>query len=189
METCNICFEDISCDEFKTSCEHKFHNKCLTQWVLSNETCPLCRKNLIQNNYESNYNEEIDNEMSEDDESFKFEIDDGIYNIQDDVLFFRIMDTIHDIEMQLYENPNGETISHLWNKIENDIYGFNYIFKRKNLSVDIQFLYDYNSNTVYIDIFEIKLYSFSFNKVPNWKCSKIHNILYSINNNNSIPCY
>ena len=38
---CSICFEDI-CD-YKTSCNHEFHERCIQPWLRSNNTCPNCR--------------------------------------------------------------------------------------------------------------------------------------------------
>ena len=50
---CGICMEPITSQIYKTQCSHSFHNKCLTQWLLQNSSCPLCReefgpKNIIQ---------------------------------------------------------------------------------------------------------------------------------------------
>jgi hypothetical protein len=41
---CGICMEPITSKSYKTQCSHSFHNKCLTQWLLLNSNCPLCRK-------------------------------------------------------------------------------------------------------------------------------------------------
>ena len=41
---CGICMEPITTKSYKTQCWHSFHNKCLTQWLLQNSSCPLCRK-------------------------------------------------------------------------------------------------------------------------------------------------
>lgn len=195
MDTCNICFEDIVDDKFKTSCEHKFHNKCLTHWVLSHNTCPLCRKNLVDNCYTNHCysEEEYDSDLTSDEEDennrYTFDISDSIFDIQDDVLFFRIMDTIDNIQLQLYENTETNIIYDSWKKIENDLYGFNNIFRRKNVSIDMQFILDEKTNTVYINIYEIKLFTIDANRFPNWKFDKIHNILYSLTNNNMISCF
>lgn len=43
-ENCPICLEDITDDTIRiTSCQHNFHNECLTQWTRTNNSCPLCR--------------------------------------------------------------------------------------------------------------------------------------------------
>ena len=41
---CPICLEKIGKRGFKKcSNQHRFHKKCLTQWLKDNETCPSCR--------------------------------------------------------------------------------------------------------------------------------------------------
>jgi SUMO ligase MMS21 Smc5/6 complex component len=40
---CPICFDDIVDDIVFLSCTHKFHNACVSGWVRSKNTCPLCR--------------------------------------------------------------------------------------------------------------------------------------------------
>jgi hypothetical protein len=43
---CSICLEDDSgdgCNEYKLSCGHGFHEKCVGPWVSDKGTCPLCR--------------------------------------------------------------------------------------------------------------------------------------------------
>ena len=44
-DECGICLERL--DEkpviSATSCEHRFHDGCLSEWLTSNASCPLCR--------------------------------------------------------------------------------------------------------------------------------------------------
>lgn len=81
--TCNICLEDINLDNFtnnyfknndnsndlndnkdndilKLKCNHHFHKKCFHKWIdFGNNTCPLCRReliNLILDNGKNIYN-------------------------------------------------------------------------------------------------------------------------------------
>eukprot|EP01084_Bolivina_argentea_P228463 385857_1 len=44
-EQCVICMDSLSAigKIGKLECGHKFHRKCLIEWVESNQTCPLCR--------------------------------------------------------------------------------------------------------------------------------------------------
>lgn len=45
-ETCCICFEEFGSEETivcSTSCQNRFHSKCMRMWNLRNQTCPLCR--------------------------------------------------------------------------------------------------------------------------------------------------
>ena len=45
-ETCSICLCDFK--EMKTitltNCHHKFHYKCIKEWLLDNDRCPLCNE-------------------------------------------------------------------------------------------------------------------------------------------------
>ena len=51
---CAICLDSLdsldNCEENKiiqlNNCNHKFHESCLKQWLLHNNTCPLCRTNI-----------------------------------------------------------------------------------------------------------------------------------------------
>tara|TARA_Y100001970_G_scaffold270830_1_gene365254 strand:- start:1039 stop:1416 length:378 start_codon:yes stop_codon:yes gene_type:complete len=60
-EECSICMNTIK-DKFQTKCEHNFCKSCLRQWLEKNNSCPLCRKVLIDN---SNKNLTIDTTIIE----------------------------------------------------------------------------------------------------------------------------
>ena len=45
--TCSICIGAVQ-HGFLLECGHSFHNKCITRWLLKNETCPVCRKQIIE---------------------------------------------------------------------------------------------------------------------------------------------
>jgi hypothetical protein len=46
---CTICFENITKEnKYQTKCNHVFCNSCITNWLLLNLTCPMCR-NPIEN--------------------------------------------------------------------------------------------------------------------------------------------
>ena len=45
--SCSICIENIN-DGFSLDCGHIFHNRCITHWLLENETCPVCRKEILE---------------------------------------------------------------------------------------------------------------------------------------------
>ena len=55
--TCGICFEKTT-ESTQTPCSHNFCNKCLTQWLMFNTSCPTCRYPIGINNKESILNEE-----------------------------------------------------------------------------------------------------------------------------------
>jgi hypothetical protein len=40
---CSICLEDINNDKYETKCHHNYHKKCIESWLMTNNTCPLCR--------------------------------------------------------------------------------------------------------------------------------------------------
>ena len=52
-ETCSICLDKIvQLQQIPSiSCMHKFHDKCLSQWldISNNDTCPCCRQNMFDN--------------------------------------------------------------------------------------------------------------------------------------------
>jgi len=46
---CVVCLEPYEKEDeiSKLPCNHIFHYKCISKWVLTNQTCPLCRDNLL----------------------------------------------------------------------------------------------------------------------------------------------
>jgi hypothetical protein len=43
-EECCICMDiDNNIEWSMLPCDHKFHRKCISQWLRSNQTCPICR--------------------------------------------------------------------------------------------------------------------------------------------------
>jgi hypothetical protein len=41
---CTICSESFKRgEEIKTECKHEFHSKCISEWVIKADNCPLCR--------------------------------------------------------------------------------------------------------------------------------------------------
>ncbi len=40
---CIICQEHFGEEFMKTDCGHSFHIICISEWVIRNDTCPLCR--------------------------------------------------------------------------------------------------------------------------------------------------
>lgn len=44
---CSICIEELV-NGFSLECGHCFHNKCITEWLFKNKTCPVCRKEIIK---------------------------------------------------------------------------------------------------------------------------------------------
>ena len=50
MPTCSICLDEIKClSKTVPCCKKKFHKKCIYTWLKTNNSCPLCRKTIIEN--------------------------------------------------------------------------------------------------------------------------------------------
>ena len=79
-ETCTICLDDFKSKEeiesiqhsgnkeyfekVETStmeCGHKFHRKCISDWLKKEESCPMCRMKFNLKSYENNYNNSKNN--------------------------------------------------------------------------------------------------------------------------------
>ncbi|KAG2376261.1 hypothetical protein HKW66_Vig0155850 [Vigna angularis] len=45
---CCICLDefDLNAECYTLPCQHFFHQKCITPWLRTNQTCPMCRQNL-----------------------------------------------------------------------------------------------------------------------------------------------
>lgn len=59
-ENCSICLITLPMMDPEvgiavTTCNHKFHNQCLVTWLAENNTCPNCRKVIVdENQYQTN---------------------------------------------------------------------------------------------------------------------------------------
>ena len=48
MDECTICLENTTLENKKiTECKHTFHTECLEKWLTTNNSCPLCRSDII----------------------------------------------------------------------------------------------------------------------------------------------
>ena len=47
--SCSICLEDFKINESAklTECNHVFHEKCIKEWFISKQTCPMCRSSIM----------------------------------------------------------------------------------------------------------------------------------------------
>ncbi len=49
-EECSICLDNDSTKTWTIlPCCHKFHSSCVSTWLLTHQTCPICRSNIISN--------------------------------------------------------------------------------------------------------------------------------------------
>ena len=56
INSCPVCLIDLNDDTIKTlECNHAFHEKCISIWLDSNPTCPICRKINVINIPTINY--------------------------------------------------------------------------------------------------------------------------------------
>lgn len=48
-ESCTICLEDLKAGVLvrTLNCTHTFHSSCILEWYLSKSTCPLCKRDLL----------------------------------------------------------------------------------------------------------------------------------------------
>lgn len=42
-DECLICYDEMNNDIISTKCNHKFHGKCISEWLTYKNTCPKCR--------------------------------------------------------------------------------------------------------------------------------------------------
>ena len=50
-EQCAVCIEDFQVEQEireVPGCKHRFHLTCVDPWLISNQTCPLCKHNIIE---------------------------------------------------------------------------------------------------------------------------------------------
>ncbi len=48
QDICSICLENIQKNDKSqyTECGHRFHTHCLYDWLMLNNTCPICRHEI-----------------------------------------------------------------------------------------------------------------------------------------------
>ncbi len=70
MLECSICCDEIGCSRATLSCSHTFHLGCIGRWILRNESCPMCRREMEEK-------ERIAEDVEEDDEDDDEWVDEG----------------------------------------------------------------------------------------------------------------
>ena len=140
--SCSICIESIDkTNMIKTPCDHTFCNKCLTKWLITNTSCPMCRNNFGP----SDKSEESDDDDEE--ISINVEMNDGISKrFQSDIEEYyedfvdRLFDMIDNIEDQEYLRDYNVLI-------ENGYYCMNVEFIEKNKVISSLISYDPSTNS------------------------------------------
>ncbi len=46
-DLCSICYSKMENNSKTFSCSHTYHKNCINEWFKNNTTCPICRKNII----------------------------------------------------------------------------------------------------------------------------------------------
>ena len=46
-DDCCICYNSLQLDSIKLKCSHIFHRSCITKWIKTSATCPICRTNIF----------------------------------------------------------------------------------------------------------------------------------------------
>ena len=45
---CSICLTDITLNKKELGCKHNFHKQCIDKWLEKKSNCPICRKEVIE---------------------------------------------------------------------------------------------------------------------------------------------
>jgi len=48
---CSICLNKENKEIMILNCNHNFHSECLLRWFINNKKCPICRKEVTNNDY------------------------------------------------------------------------------------------------------------------------------------------
>ena len=47
FDFCTICLDDEKEDLIKLNCNHIYHRECITKWISTNDSCPICRLSVL----------------------------------------------------------------------------------------------------------------------------------------------
>jgi hypothetical protein len=86
---CNICFDTNETNEMtiKLSCNHTFHIKCISEYILINDVCPMCRSEIsrmdkltIDSNNEWTINPFTKRKIKIGGKTYRYLIEKGVFN-------------------------------------------------------------------------------------------------------------
>lgn len=46
-EECSVCYSNMESDSIKLRCSHVFHKMCISRWMKTSPTCPICRSSIF----------------------------------------------------------------------------------------------------------------------------------------------
>ena len=49
QEECVICLDDVETEWRDLECHHRYHKKCIEDWITIRAKCPMCMKNIQDN--------------------------------------------------------------------------------------------------------------------------------------------
>jgi hypothetical protein len=134
---CSICYEDLTNNEVKIGCGHMFHNKCLIQWIITKNTCPICRYNINHKTEEEE--EELADE--EDDEIKLILNNENISNLTIETIVYNFaLNSINEENACNWTDTEDDiayTLGHVQKKIEGELKRIHICVQKYN---DIYFL-------------------------------------------------
>ena len=175
MSQCAICFA-TSHLPFTTKCNHTFCNKCLLQWMLENDSCPMCRYNISEKDLNATPNLELDDGIDYNGEPI-FTVFVG-KNFNEE--YSDILDLCIDDFIDTYRYPDSYHPAFNWKERKNGYYDVR--VKQKDMYVTFRF--EVFKRASGIDKFLINVFtSFTyikkfneinrFNKINNTRNSKL----------------
>lgn len=171
-QTCAVCYENIENDGVETPCGHTFHNSCLTHWLISKTSCPMCRFQIGECEFE----EEYFSDEEEIDYTFDVSFNSDRIGILNPFLEERVYTEAANI---VYETDEIEEMEKYWK--DNDGYKItSFNIRKNNECVNVLITKDEEYGIVFLDI-ENKFY-----KQMNKKNNKVRNNNYIFKNYNSI---
>ena len=58
QEECVICLDDIETEWRELECHHRYHKKCIEDWISIRAKCPMCMKNINKVDDKNSHTEE-----------------------------------------------------------------------------------------------------------------------------------
>ena len=160
MATCGICLETLGANQcnITTKCEHSYHNKCLTHWLINKNTCPLCRCKL----YEKSNGEDSDIESDEENDEIEYNIrlNNSIITLDDNAvtkITQRIQELTEHIDSNYQLPLKNKWHVYYYIDILNQMEFLTYINTKKYKCKTKFSVFTYN-NQIYIDICSVTTY-------------------------------